>query len=452
MTVNPKHPWTVLVLISIAQFMVVLDVTVVNVALPSIGDELGFTPGRLSWVVTAYVLFTGGLMLLGGRLADLAGRRPVFLAGLAVFSLASLASGLAWSPDALVAARALQGAGAALLLPSALAILTTTYEGRRRTVALSVWGALGSAGAAAGVLLGGILTTTLGWEAVFFINVPVGLAVAALALRAVPATPGSGLRGGLDLAGAATLLAGLVVLVLALEGGTALAVVALAVAARVLLGAFAAIERRARRPLLPPATWGNRPLVAGAAAMLAATGILVGAFLLSTLYLQHELGASALETGLAFLPMTLVIVAGAHAAAHLLPRAGTRPVLIAGLALAAAGLLTLSGAGAGASYATDLLPGFIAVGFGVGLAFVAINVTAMAEVGHHDAGLASGLMTTAHELGAALGVAVLGAVAAGEGHGTAFLVAAAIAAAAALAAAIALPSVRPEAGVAHPVH
>ena len=447
---SPNHdarPWTILVLLAVAQFMVILDVTVVNVALPSIGDALGFSAGGLSAVVTAYVLFTGGLMLLGGRLSDLAGRRTVFLAGLGLFTAASLASGLAWSPDALVAARALQGAGAALLLPSALAIVTTTYAGPQRAVALGVWGAIGSAGAAAGVLFGGILTTTLGWEAVFFINVPVGVAVGLAALRVVPSLPGSGLRGGLDVAGALALMTGLVALVLAIDGTPVLAA-----PAALALAAFAAIERRARRPLLPPATWRNRPLVAGAAAMLAATGVLVGAFFLSTLYLQRVLGATALETGLAFLPLTLVIVAGAHLASHALPRTGTRPLLIAGLALAAGGLLTLSGAGTDAGYALDLLPGFVAVGFGVGLAFVAINVTAMAEVGHHEAGLASGLMTTAHELGAALGVAALSAVAAGDGLGDAFAVAAGVAAVGALAAIVALPSVRPEPGVAHPVH
>jgi EmrB/QacA subfamily drug resistance transporter len=447
---SPNHdarPWTILVLLAVAQFMVILDVTVVNVALPSIGDALGFSAGGLSAVVTAYVLFTGGLMLLGGRLSDLAGRRTVFLAGLGLFTAASLASGLAWSPGALVAARALQGAGAALLLPSALAIVTTTYAGPQRAVALGVWGAIGSAGAAAGVLFGGILTTTLGWEAVFFINVPVGVAVGLAALRVVPSLPGSGLRGGLDVAGALALMTGLVALVLAIDGTPMLAA-----PAALALAAFAAIERRARRPLLPPATWRNRPLVAGAAAMLAATGVLVGAFFLSTLYLQRVLGATALETGLAFLPLTLVIVAGAHLASHALPRTGTRPLLIAGLALAAGGLLTLSGAATDAGYALDLLPGFVAVGFGVGLAFVAINVTAMAEVGHREAGLASGLMTTAHELGAALGVAALSAVAAGDGLGDAFAVAAGVAAVGALAAIVALPSVRPEPGVAHPVH
>lgn len=466
---HPREPWTVLVLVAVAQFMVVLDVTVVNVALPSIGDALGFSAGRLQWVVTAYVLVTGGLMLLGGRLADLAGRRAVFLAGLGVFTAASLASGLAWSPAALIAARAAQGLGAALLLPSALSIVATTYDGRQRAVALAVWGALGSAGAAAGVLLGGALTSALSWEWVFFVNVPVGVAVMLLAPRVVPAGRAGGLRRGrLDLPGGAALMGGLVVLVLAIEGAgergwTSAGTLVLAGAAVALLAAFALAERRAERPLVPPAIWRTRSLVSGAAVMLAATGILVGAFFLNTLFLQHVLGASALETGLAFLPLALVILAGAHVAQHALPRTGTRAPVVAGLLVAAAGALLLSHADAGASYATGLLPGFLALGFGIGMTFVSVSVAAMAEVAHEEAGLASGLMTTAHELGAAIGVAVLAAIAtAGSrgtslagiagGYGDAFLVAAAVAAAAGLITAVTVPSVRPRPGMAHAMH
>jgi EmrB/QacA subfamily drug resistance transporter len=451
----------ILALIAVAQFMVILDVTVVNVALPSIGDALDFATGQLQWVVTAYVLFTGGLMLLGGRLADLVGRRRVFLAGLGLFTTASMASGLAWSPGSLIVSRAAQGIGAALLLPSALSIVTTSYEGHQRAVALSVWGALGGAGAAAGVLFGGIITSALSWEWVFFVNVPVGVAVGLLAPRVVPADQRPD-GGGLDVAGAGTLMTGLVSLLLSIEGAgdhgwTSLRTLALGAAGAGLLAAFAAVERATTRPLVPPATWRMRSLVSSATVMLTATGILVGAFFLNTLFLQRVLDASPIETGLAFLPLTLVILVGAHAAQHVLPKTGSRPPMAAGLLLMATGAFLLSTVTADAGYAADLLPGFLALGLGVGMTFVSVSVAAMADVGDHDAGLASGLMTTAHELGAAIGVAVLAAIATAgssiaDGYDNAFLVASAAATVMALVTAIALPSVRPAPGVAQPMH
>ena len=442
--------------------MVILDGTVVNVALPSIGDDLGFASGQLQWVVTAYLLFTGGLMLLGGRLADLVGRRAIFLVGLAIFTAASLASGLAWSPEALIIARAAQGLGAALLLPSALSIVTTTYDGHQRTVALGIWGALATAGAAVGVLLGGVITSALGWEWVFFINVPVGAVVFALVPRVVAAAPGSREQGGLDVAGAATVMGGLISLVLAIQGAadhgwTSARTLGLAAVATILLAAFAAIERRSDHPLVPPATWRIRSLVSSATVMVIATGVLVGTFFLNTLFLQHVMGASPIETGLAFLPLTVVILVGAHAAQHLLPKVGSRVPMAAGLLLMAAGSYLLSRVGASADYAADLLPGFLALGVGVGMTLVSVSVAAMAAVGHHDAGLASGLMTTAHELGAALGVAVLASVAGAasgiaSGYGDGFLVAGAVAAVTAVVTAFALPTVRPAPGAAHGMH
>jgi EmrB/QacA subfamily drug resistance transporter len=460
---SDRRSWWILGLIGLAQFMVILDVTVVNVALPSIGKALSFGATELQWVVTVYVLFTGGLMLLGGRTTDLLGRRPVFLMGLLVFTAASLASGLAWSPLALIVARAAQGFGAALLLPSALAIITTTYSGAQRTVALSIWGAIGSAGVAAGVLLGGVITTLLGWEWIFFINVPIGCVVAAGAVRLLPAgQPLPPARMKLDLLGAVTVMVGLVMLVYAVVGtaqhgwGSARTLLLLGVAG-VLLVAFIGIERRGREPLVPPATWRVRSLVSSAAVMLGATGILVGTFYLNTLYLQNVLGYSALKTGLSFLPLALVIFVAAHLASHLLPHAGSRIVALAGLALMAGGALLLAAAPDHASYATDLLPGFLLLGAGVGLVFVAVTVTAMADVAHEQAGLASGIMTTAHELGAALGVAVLAAVAIANGnpvsgYGNGFLVAAAIAAVLAVVAAVALPALRPAPGTHASMH
>ncbi|MGH2846961.1 MAG: MFS transporter, partial [Thermoleophilaceae bacterium] len=417
--------WSLLVLLGVAQFMVILDVTIVNVALPSIDAALGFAPGDLQWVVTAYVLFTGGLLLLGGRAADLLGRRRVFLTGLLVFTAASLSSGLAPSPGVLVAARAAQGLGAALLTPAALSILTTTYTGAQRTVALSVWGAIGGAGSALGVVIGGMLTTWLSWEWVFVVNVPVGLVAAVVALRLLPADPaGVGARRHFDLSGAVSVVAGLVVLVYALEGtsehgwGSARTLVLLALAAGLLL-TFATVERSAVRPLVPPATWRRRQLVSSGLVMLGATGILIGTFFLNSLYLQVELGASALDTGLKFLPLAVAVGLAAHLASHLLSHAGTRVVTVAGLALMTGGALLLAAAPDRAAYASELLPGFVLIGLGAGLVFPAVSVTAMSEVDEEQTGLASGVMTTAHEVGAALGVAVLSAVAVGTADATA---------------------------------
>ena len=415
---SERRPWTILLLAAVAQFMVVLDVTVVNVALPSIGRDLSFSPGDLQWVVTAYVLITGGLLILGGRAADAFGRRRMFLAGLAVFTAASLASGLAASPALLIGARAAQGLGAALMSPAALSIVTTTYSGSQRTAALSVWGAIAAGGAAAGVLFGGMLTAWLSWRWVFFINVPLGVAAGVLALRLVPRAAGR--PRPLDLGGALALTGGLIVLVYALDGAAShgwgsARTVGLLAAAAALLAAFAAVERRVARPLVAPATWRVRSLVSSAAMMLGATAILVGAFFLNSLYLQDALGASALETGLAFLPFALIIGVGAHLAPLALAKLGARGVVLAGLALMGGGSLLLALAPGDASYVTDLLPGYLALGLGAGLVFPAVSITAMTDVVDDDAGMASGLMQTSHELGAALGVAVLSAVATAAG-------------------------------------
>ena len=450
------QPWTVLVLLCVAQFMVILDITVANVALPSIGADLGFRRGALQWVVTAYVLFAGGLLLLGGRAADVLGRRRIFLAGLLLFTGASLASGLAWSPTALVVARALQGIGAAMLTPAALSIIVTTYTGPQHTKALTVWGAIGSAGAAAGMLLGGILTTALGWEWVFLINVPIGAAVAVLALRVVPGTRPAAAGRRLDLPGAAFVVGGLVTLVYALQGTAdhgwgSPRTLALFAGAAVLLAAFALVERAVGDPLVPPVTWRMPKLRGGAVVMLGATGILVGSFFLNSLFLQQLLDASALETGLAVLPIAVAIGVGAHLTGHVIAHAGTRLVAAGGLVLVAVAALLLSGAPADASYAADLLPGFLILGLGVGFVFPAVSITAMSDVDYERAGLASGLMTTAHEIGAALGVAVFAAIAAstpdlGAGYGDAFLIGAVVAGALAALALVVLPAIRPAAG------
>jgi EmrB/QacA subfamily drug resistance transporter len=450
---SEMKPWTTLILLGLAQFMVILDITVVNVALPSIQEDLAFSEGDLQWVITAYVLFTGGLLMLGGRATDLFGRRRVFLAGLGTFTLASLASGLASSPEALIVARAAQGIGAAMLTPGALSIVTTTYVGSQRTAALAAWGAIGSAGAAAGVVLGGILTSGLGWEWVFFINVPIGLVTAIGVLRIVPAAHPTAVGRQLDVVGAVVAVAGLILLVYAIEGanehgwGSARTLILL-IASAALLATFAGVERRVREPILPPSTWSNRPLVSGVALIYVATALLVAVFFLNTLYLQDILGWSALETGLGFLPLVLVIGAAANAANRLIARIGSRSLAALGLLLVAAGGGLLTVAPDVASYGTDVLPGFLVIGFGVGLVFPASSIAAMSNVGEEDAGLASGLVTTGHELGAAFGVAVISAVATAastfiEGYANGFL---AVSAAAVVAAAIALlatPTVRP---------
>jgi EmrB/QacA subfamily drug resistance transporter len=459
-----RRPWSLMVVLSVAQFMVILDATVVNVALPSIARSLSFAAGGLQWVVAAYVLASGGLVLLGGRAADVAGRRRIFLAGLTLFTAASLASGLAPTAGALIAARAGQGLGAALLTPAALSIITTSYAGAQRATALGVWGAIGGAGAAVGVLAGGILTTWLGWRSVFLVNVPVGIVAGLLSPHLVPRhKPRRRVARELDLPGAALAVAGLVTAAYTLAGAPAhgwgsartLLLLALALA---LLAAFAAVERSARRPLVPAQLWRNRSLVAGVLVMFGATGILVGTFFLNSLYLQEVQRASPLRVGLEFLPLALVIGAGAHLASRLLPRAGSRTLIVAGLVLMGAGALLLTGVSAHSGYLTGFLPGLLLVGMGTGLVLPATAVTAMSDIAEDRAGVASGLMTTAHEIGAALGVAVFSAVAVAAGGGIAagyrhgFAVAAVVAAGLAVVAAVAVPAARPAAGARVAVH
>ena len=451
---HERKPWTTLILLCVAQFMVILDITVVNVALPSIDAALGFDEGDLQWVVTIYVLFTGGLLLLGGRITDLVDRRAVFLAGLFTFTAASLASGLAGSPEALIVARAVQGLGAALLTPAALSIITTTYEGGQRASALAAWGAIGSGGAAAGVLFGGMLTSWLSWEWIFLINVPVGLVAGALTLALLPSYRPATSRGPLDVLGGATVVAGLVLLVYAFEGtaehGWASARTLLLLAGSVVvLAAFAAIERSSSRPLVPPATWRSRSLVASSVLVLGATGILVGTFFLNTFYLQQVLGASALETGLAFLPLALLIGVGAHAVSHLLPRLGARFVAVMGLALVVAGTSFLATAPESGSYAADILPGFVLLAPGMGLVFPIVSIVGLGDIEPERAGLASGLLTTSHEIGAAVGVAVLSAVAASagpsiaDGYQDGFVVASVMGVALVVMSLVSLPSIKP---------
>ncbi|ADB76461.1 MFS transporter [Geodermatophilus obscurus] len=461
---EPRRPWTVFALMIAAQFMVILDVSVVNVALPSISDALHLSAADHQWTISAYVLLSGGLLLLGGRIADLLNRRRAFLAGVALFTAASLVSGLAQTPLTLILARAGQGAGAALLTPAALSIIMTAYAGRQRQTALAVWGTVGSLGIAAGVLFGGALTSALGWRAVFVINVPIGAAVVLGTLRAVAhggSQPGALRR--LDVPGALTLVAGLLALVFGIEatrsaGWTAPRTWLALAAAAILLAVFARLERRAADPLVPPATWRMRSLVSASAVMAGVTGVVVGAIFLSSLYLQAIVGASPVVAGLQFLPLAAAITLAAAAASKVIGRLGPRPLILGGLVVMAAGVLLLAAGAGGTAYAADVLPGFLLVGAGVGPMFVAIAVAAMSDVPADESGLASGLMMTGHEIGAALGVAALSAVAgdlatsAGliDGYGRAFAVTAGVLGALFVLTALAVPGGKAATGT--PVH
>jgi EmrB/QacA subfamily drug resistance transporter len=408
--------WWILGLLAVAQAMLVIDVTVVNVALPSIGAELGLDRAALTWVVTAYTLFFGSLLLLGGRLADGFGRRRMFQVGIGTFVTASLASGLAPDGTVLVAARAAQGIGAALMSPAALSIITTTFAGSERTRALGVWAAVAGAGAAIGVALGGVLTSGPGWQWIFFINVPIGIAVALGVTRLVAQTPTSG-RPRLDLAGAAsvTIMFGalLIGLINAGDDGWTAPTTVLPLAVAIGAGlAFVLFERVVSNPLVRLDHLAEAPLPGSLLMLVGAAGLLAGGFFLNTLYLQGVRGLTALETGAAFVPIALALIVGAQAAVHLLGRLGARVVGTFGFAVAAVGLLLLAQVPADGNVVVDVLPGFAAAALGLGMVFVTGTTTAFSRTAHEDAGLVSGLTSTAHELGFAIGVAVISTIAA----------------------------------------
>ena len=413
---EPSRRWWALALLCAAQFMVILDVTVVNVALPAIGEDLALSRSAATWVFTAYTLCFGALLLLGGRLADTFGRRRTFLAGLAVFTTASLASGLAGSGAVLLSARAAQGVGAALLSPAALSIVTTMFHGPDRHRALGIWAAIGGAGAAVGVLLGGALTSGPGWEWVFFVNLPVGALVAAATLAVVGHVPSAGGSRRIDLPGAliAGLAVGLVIygLVEAGDGGWAAPVTLASLAGgAALLIAFVLVEHATADPLVPPALMIKRSVRAGNLVMLTASGLLLSCFFLASQYLQHVLALSPFRTGLVFLPVAVAIAAGSHVGARVLGRYGGRAAAAGGFALAAAGTLLLSRIPLDGSAVVDVLPGFALAGLGLGAVFVTATTTALSRVDPHHAGVASGLVSTGHELGASLGVALVSTIA-----------------------------------------
>jgi EmrB/QacA subfamily drug resistance transporter len=408
----------VLVLVCFAQFMVVLDATVVNVALPSIQADLGFEPSNLAWVINSYTLLFGGFLLLGGRAADLFGRRRLFVVGVSIFTLASLLDGLAQSPGQLIAFRALQGLGGALVSPAALSIVTTTFpEGPERTRALGVWGAIAGGGSAVGLILGGVLVEALSWPWVFIVNVPVGIVVAVLAYRVIPESRADNVPGGFDLLGAATVTGGLVALVYAVveageQGWGSGSTLGFGAVALVLLSAFVLVERRHSEPLVRLGILRVRSLLASNLVMLLAIAGMFALFYFATIYMQEVLGYSPLESGLAFLPFTVGIVGGSVAAQSLIRRLGIRGTIIGGLLLAAIGLVLMARITVAGNYATELLPAMVLLAAGMGLVFVPVTVMATGGIDEADQGLASGLINTSQQFGGALGLAILSTLAA----------------------------------------
>jgi EmrB/QacA subfamily drug resistance transporter len=411
-----RRKWSALALLCTVQFMVVLDIAVVNVALPSIQTDLGFSQEDLQWVISAYALFFGGFLLLGGRAADLLGRRRVFLVGIVMFTLASLASGFAWSEGALIGARALQGLGAAIISPAALSILTTTFkEGPERNTALGAWGAVGAFGAVAGVLLGGILTDLLSWQWIFYVNAPVGIGAFILVPILLDESRDANARS-FDLPGAALVTGGLVLLVYAITqangyGWGSIETISFFAAAIALLAGFVAWEARSKDPLMPLSIFRLRTLVGANIAGLVLGTVLFSMFLMLTLYMQQVLGYSPLRTGVSYLAVAGSAIVWSAVAAQLVTRVGVKPVLVTGMVFLTAGLAFFTQVSVGGSYVADLLPGFLVIAVGMGFSFVPISIAALAGVQPSEAGLASGLINTSQQIGGALGIAALSAVA-----------------------------------------
>jgi EmrB/QacA subfamily drug resistance transporter len=414
---NGRSKWLALALLAMTQFVIVLDASIVNVALPSIGSELAFAQDDLSWVVNAYTLTFGGFLLLGGRMADLIGRRRIFIAGLILFGVASLAGGLSQSDTQLIAARAVQGLGAALISPAALSIVTTTFtEGAERNKALGVWGAVAGAGGAAGVLLGGVLTEFLGWEWVLLVNVPIALVAASLA-PALLVESRHEHASSFDIPGAVSVTAGLALLVYGLVntvdvGWGSGETVAILGAALALLVVFVTIESRAEHPLMPFSIFRLRTL-RGANVVGALIGMsLFSMFFFISLYVQQVLGYEPLKAGLAYVPLSILIIVSAGAASQLVTRVGFKPTLIAGMLLVTVGLLWFSRVSApGGGYVGDVLFPSMIVAVGLGLSFVPVTIAAVTGTKWNEAGLASGLINTSQQVGGALGLAVAATVA-----------------------------------------
>jgi|tagenome__1003787_1003787.scaffolds.fasta_scaffold20975686_3 EmrB/QacA subfamily drug resistance transporter len=463
---DARKTWT-LILCCVGQFMVILDVSVVNVALPSIRSDLHFSGTELQWVVNAYALTFAGFLLLGGRAADLLGRRRMFVIGLMAFAATSLLGGLAQSKEVLTGARALQGLSGAVVAPATLSVLTSTFtEGAERNRALGAWGAMGGAGGAAGVLLGGVLTQTLSWRWILFINIPIGVLAGLAALRYIAESRvDDTARRRFDLSGAVTVTLGLVVLVYGIVQtdkygwGSTRTIVTLAIGLA-LIGVFLLIEGRlAKAPLVPLRVFRSRQLSAANVVMFLLGASSFAMWYFVSLYLQEVRGFSPIETGLAILPMALSVAVGAQIAGKGTARIGAGPILALGMALVGVGMLLFGRAPVGGSFGIDVLPAEIITALGVGLAFVPVTIAAMAGSAPQEAGLASGLVNTARQIGGSLGLAILATIAVARtsdlaghvaltpalnsGFHHAFVVGAGFAVLGALLAAVLIPPVRP---------
>jgi EmrB/QacA subfamily drug resistance transporter len=409
---DPRR-WKALALVCVAMFMTVLDISIVNVALPSIGKALDFSRENLQWVITAYAITFGGFLLLGGRAADYLGRRRVFMVGLVLFTLASLACGLAESEGMLIAARAVQGLGAAIISPATLSIITTTFdEGAERNKAIGIWGAMGGSGAAVGVLAGGVLTKYLGWEWIFFVNVPVGALVLALTPRFVRESRIAVARRTYDPLGAVTVTSSLVLLVYAISkapdvGWGSARTILLLVASAVLMAGFLVWETHERQPLMPLGIFRIRTVAGANVVGFLLAAVVFSNFFVLTLYVQQVLGWSALRTGVTFLATAGTVVLVAGGAQALVTRIGPKRVLALGLALTSGAMLWYAQIPVDGHYASDLLPGYLMMGFGLALSFIPVSIAALAGVAEREAGLASGLLNTSQQIGGAIGVAVV---------------------------------------------
>jgi EmrB/QacA subfamily drug resistance transporter len=420
MSTSESNKWIVLVLVCLAQFMVILDATIVNVALPSIQQDLDLSEANLQWIVNAYTLVFGGFLLLGGRAGDLIGRKRLFLAGLVVFTVASLLNGLAVNEGMLIGSRALQGLGAAFISPAALSIISTTFsEGAERARALGVWAAIAIGGAAFGLIMGGLLTQLLSWPWIFFVNVPIGVVTFVLALRLIPESRDEHAHRAFDVAGAVSVTGGLMALVYAIVKaetagwGSATTIGFFALAA-ILLASFVVIELRSKAPLVRLSIFRVRSLLTANVVMLLVASGMFAMFFFNTLYIQRVLGFGPLEAGLAFLPFTAGVMLSAGLASQFAPRVGVRPVAGLGMVVSAIGMLLLVRIPVDGSYLADVLPSLVVTSLGMGAVFMPLTLIATTGLKDEDQGLASGLFNTSQQIGGALGLAILSTVAASK--------------------------------------
>jgi len=415
---HSTNPWVILLLVCIAQFMVILDATVVNVALPSIQKDLGLSEANLQWIVNAYTLVFGGFLLLGGRAGDLLGRKRLFLAGVVVFTVASLLNGLAVNSGMLIGSRALQGLGAAFISPAALSIISTTFaEGKERGKALGIWAAIASGGSAVGLVLGGVLTQAFSWPWIFYINVPVGVAAFLLSLRLIPESIDEHAARSFDVLGAVTVTGGLMALVYAIvkapqDGWTAAVTLGTFAISAILLASFVVIELRAAAPLVRLDIFRVRTLTAANVVMFLVASGLFAMFFFNSLYIQRVLDYGPLKAGLAFLPFTAGIMISAGLASQLTPRLGVRPIAVTGMIVTAIGMLLLLRIPVGGSYLTDVFPSIMLTSLGMGAVFVPLTLVATMGLADSDQGLASGLFNTSQQVGGAVGLAILATLAA----------------------------------------